>query len=85
VAGRVLSSDVELLGKRSAVVQATMLDNCDHIIVFTDSLSFAQRAMDPSVHSEQAHSLAVCRAFNKWLAASADNHIQFIQAPSKLE
>jgi hypothetical protein len=48
VAGRVLSSDAELFAIRSAVVRATMLDNCDHIIVFTDSLTAAWRAVDLS-------------------------------------
>jgi hypothetical protein len=85
VAGRVLSSDAELFAIRSAVVRATMLDNCNHIIVFTDSLTSARRPVDPSVHSGQAHSLTVCRTLNEWLAASADNHIEFIQTPSKLE
>jgi hypothetical protein len=69
VAGSILPLDAELFAIRSAVVQATMLNNCDHIIVFMDSLTSARRAVDPSVHSGQAHSLAVCRALNKWLAA----------------
>jgi hypothetical protein len=85
VAGRVLSLDAELFAIRSAVVQATMLNNCNHIIVFIDSLTSAQRAMDPSVHSGQALSLAICKAVNEWLAVSAVNHIEFIQAPSKLK
>jgi hypothetical protein len=74
VAERVLSLDAELFAIRSAVVRATTLNNCGHIIVFTNSLTSARRAVDP-----------YARALNKWLAASADNHIEFIQAPSKLE
>jgi hypothetical protein len=76
--GKVLSSDAKLFAIRSAVVQATMLNNCDHIIVLMDSLTSAWKAVDSSVHFGQAHSLAICKALNKWLAASADNCIEFV-------
>ncbi|KAJ2923685.1 hypothetical protein H1R20_g13405, partial [Candolleomyces eurysporus] len=67
------------------VVRATTLDGCDRIIVFTDSLSSARRLVDPSVHSGQAHSLAVCKALDQWLLEGEDRYIEFIGTPSKLE
>jgi hypothetical protein len=62
-----------------------MLENCDRIVIFTDSLASARKAVDPSVHSEQAHSLAVCKALTVWLSGMGDRAIEFVQAPSKLQ
>ena len=45
----------------------------------------ASRAVDPSVHSGQAHSLAVCKALSTWLSVSPDRHVKFIETPSKLK
>ena len=67
------------------MVQATTLENCDRIVVFTDSLAAARSAVDPSVHSGQNHSLAVCRVLSKWLASDEAHHIEFVQTPSKLQ
>jgi hypothetical protein len=85
VAGRVLPADVELFAIRMAVSKATMLENCDRIVIFTDSLASARKAVDPSVHSGQAHSLAVCKALTVWLSGMGDKAIEFVQAPSKLQ
>ena len=41
--------------------------------------------MDPSLHSGQGHSLAVCRTLAAWLAEDSSCTITFIQVPSKLE
>jgi hypothetical protein len=62
-----------------------MLKNCDQIVIFTDSMASARRAVDPSVHSEQAHSLAVCKALATWLSEVGDRAIEFVQTPSKLQ
>jgi hypothetical protein len=85
VAGRVLSADAELFAIRMAVSKATMLENCDQIVIFTDSMALARRAVDPSVHLGQAHSLAVCKALAIWLSEMGDRVIEFVQTPSKLQ
>ena len=41
--------------------------------------------MDPSLHSGQGHSLAVCRILAAWFAEDPSCTITFIQVPSKLE
>ena len=51
VAGRVLPSDAELLAIRMAVGRATALEDCNRIVIFTDSLAIARRAVDPGIHS----------------------------------
>ncbi|KAF4611997.1 hypothetical protein D9613_003793 [Agrocybe pediades] len=84
-AGRVTAPDAELFAIRSAVCLAIQQDNCERIVVFTDSLTSAKRAVDPTLHSGQGHSLAVCRALEPWLAEDADCSITFVQVPSKLK
>ncbi|KAF4614683.1 hypothetical protein D9613_002817 [Agrocybe pediades] len=84
-AGRVTAPDAELFAICSAVCLAVQQDNCERIVVFTDSLTSAKRAVDPTLHSGQGHSLAVCRALEPWLAEDADCSITFIQVPSKLK
>ena len=85
VAGRVLSSDAELFAIRMAVGRATALEDCNRIVIFTDSLAMARRAIDPGIHSGQAHSLATCKALRTWFAAKADRRVDFIETPSKLK
>jgi len=41
--------------------------------------------VDPSLHSGQGHSLAVCRILAAWLAEDPSCTITFVQVPSKLE
>jgi len=85
VAGRVTAPDAELFAIRSAITLATQQDNCEKICIFTDSIASARRAVDPSLHSGQGHSLAVCRTLAAWLAEDSSCTITFVQVPSKLE
>jgi len=85
VAGRVTAPDAELFAICSAIILATQQDNCEKIYIFTDSIASARRAVDPSLHSGQGHSLAVCRTLAAWLAEDSSCTITFIQVPSKLE
>ncbi|KAJ2911670.1 hypothetical protein MD484_g8746, partial [Candolleomyces efflorescens] len=85
VAGRVLSADAELLAIRMIVSKAVTLENCTRIIIFTDSMAAARRAVDPSVHSGQAHSLAVCKTLSAWFRISEDHSVLFAESPSKLK
>jgi len=56
----VTAPDAELFAIRSAITLATQQDNCEKIYIFTDSIASACQAVDPSLHSGQSHSLAVC-------------------------
>jgi len=84
-AGRVTAPDAELFAISSAITLATQQDNCKRIYIFTDSIASAKWAVDPSVHSGQGHSLAVCRTLTAWLGKDPDCRVFFIQVPSKLE
>ncbi|RXW12783.1 hypothetical protein EST38_g13070 [Candolleomyces aberdarensis] len=53
-------------------------------IVF-DLFTRSRRSVDPSVHSGQAHSLAVCKALSEWFFRGGDRSLEFIGTPSKLE
>ncbi|CAA7267774.1 unnamed protein product [Cyclocybe aegerita] len=84
VSGRVTAPDAELNAISSAVRLAVKQANCQHIIVFTDSMGSAHRAVDPSVHSGQAFSLSVCRALQEWFEADDLRCITFVYVPSAL-
>ncbi|CAA7270896.1 unnamed protein product [Cyclocybe aegerita] len=84
VSGRVTAPDAELNAILCAVRLAVKQANCQHIMVFTDSMGSAHRAVDPSVHSGQAFSLSVCRALQEWFEADDLCHITFVYAPSAL-
>ena len=60
-AGRTTAPDTNLFVIRLDVSKATSMD-IECIILITDSLGFARRSVNPSVHSGQAHSLVVCFA-----------------------
>ncbi|CAA7271846.1 unnamed protein product [Cyclocybe aegerita] len=72
VSGRVTTPDVELNAIAHAVHLAVKQANCQHIMVFTDSMGLAHRAVDPSVHSE-------------WFEADDLQHITFVYIPSALQ
>ncbi|KAJ3489628.1 hypothetical protein NLJ89_g11511 [Agrocybe chaxingu] len=78
------SSSSMTLSMQAAVCLAIRQADCCHVMVFTDSLGSAQRAVDPSVHSGQAHSLSICRTLSEWFAADDFHHITFIFVPSSL-
>jgi len=58
LASHIAAPDVELFTIRPDIVKATSMD-IKYIITITSSLSFARKAVDSSMHSEQAHFLAV--------------------------
>ncbi|CAA7263227.1 unnamed protein product [Cyclocybe aegerita] len=82
VSGRVTAPDAELNAISCAVRLAVKQANCQHIMVFTDSMGSAHRAVDPSVHSGQAFSLSVCRALQEWFEADDLRRITFVYVPS---
>ena len=60
-AGQITALDTELFAIRLGVSKVTSMD-IECIILITDSLDSARSSVDPSVHSGQAHSLAICSA-----------------------
>ena len=84
-AGQVTAPDAELYAIRTAVARATQEEWVVQITIFTDSMAAAKRACDPSVHSSQGHSLAVCRTLFKWFEGRPDRTITFVQVPSHMK
>ncbi|KAF9258716.1 hypothetical protein L218DRAFT_1004637 [Marasmius fiardii PR-910] len=84
--GRVTAPDAELTSIRFAVEYLSLRNfDCNRIVVFTDSIAAAKRAVDPSIHSGQADSLVVCKYLMAWLSESAYHSILFVEVPSKAE
>ncbi|CAA7264639.1 unnamed protein product [Cyclocybe aegerita] len=85
VSGRVTAPDAELNAISCVVHLAVKQANCQHIMVFTDSMGSAHRAVDPSVHSGQAFSLSVCRTLREWFEVDDLCCITFVYVPSALQ
>jgi len=66
IASRVTAPDTELYAIHAAIVKACSLPNVNNITLFTDLIASARRAMNPSFHSGQGHSLAVCCTLEQW-------------------
>jgi len=58
-AGQTTALDAELFVIRLGINKAASM-NIECIILITDSLGSAQKTVDSSMYSEQAHLLAVC-------------------------
>ena len=80
IASRVTAPDAELY----AIGKACSLPDVNNITLFTDSIASARRAVNPSVHSGQGHSLAVCRALEQWFANSSHS-VTFVMVHSRFE
>ena len=83
-AGRTTAPDAKLFAIRLGIAKATRMA-IEHIILITDSLGSARRAVDPSVHPGQAHSLAVCSALRLFFYQGHGYRIDFWDCPSKAE
>ena len=66
----------ELFAIRLGVFKATSMD-IECIILITDSLDSARRSVDLSVHSRQAHSLAVCSALWSFFCSGSSHRVKF--------
>jgi len=74
--GQTTALDTELFAIRLGVIKATSFDiKC--IILITDSLSVARKAVNTSVHSDQVHSLAVVHVFRDFFTGHLDYSIDF--------
>ena len=74
----------KLFAIRLGIAKATSMA-IEHIILITDSLGSARRAVDPSVHTGQAHSLAVCSVLRSFFSQGHSYRINFWDCPSKAE
>jgi len=84
IAGRVTAPDTKLYAIHAAIVKACSLPNVSNITLFTDSIASARRAVNPSVHLGQGHSLAVCRALEQWFA-NGGRSVTFVMVHSRFE
>ena len=75
-AGKTTASDTELFAIRLGIAMATSMAT-EHIILITDSLGSARRAVDPSVHPGQAYSIAVYSALRLFLSQGHGYKIDF--------
>jgi len=73
-----------LFAIRLSVVKATSFD-VKRIIIITDSLTAARRAVDASVHSGQAHFLAIVQALRAFFTNHPDRSIHLWDCPSKAQ
>jgi len=78
--GNIITLNAELVAIRLGIARAISLD-VDHIIVITDSLSFAKNALDPSHHSGQGGSIVIAHYF---FNCNSSNKIEFWDRPSKV-
>jgi len=83
-AGRATALDAELFAIRLGAVKATSFD-VKRIVIITDSLAAARRAVDTFVHSDQAHSLAIVQALRGFFTNYPDRSIHFWDCPSKAQ
>ncbi|KAK1235089.1 hypothetical protein PQX77_001695 [Marasmius sp. AFHP31] len=60
-----------------------VLAPCAELVAIRFAVTWLRlRAVDPSLHSGQSHSLAVCKALNEWLFGNYDREIKFVEVPS---
>ena len=76
LAGRTTAPDAKLFAIRLDVSKATSM-GIEHITLITDSLGPARRSVNPSVHSGQAYSLAVCSALQLFFCSGSSHRIKF--------
>jgi hypothetical protein len=55
------------------------------IKLFTNHFAAAGKAVDPSIHASQGHSLEVCHMLANWLGADPERSVTFIKVLSHLE
>ncbi|PPQ86732.1 hypothetical protein CVT25_012928, partial [Psilocybe cyanescens] len=85
VAGKVTVPDAELYTICSAIVNATLRNDCTDIFIFTDLMASTRRAVNPSIHSGQGHSVAVCEALQTWFTRKDGQSITFVYVLSQLQ
>ncbi|PPQ94127.1 hypothetical protein CVT25_007912 [Psilocybe cyanescens] len=85
VTGKVTTPDAELYAICSAIVNVISCDDCTDIFIFMDLMASACQAVDPSIHSRQGHSVAVCEALQTWFTCKDGQSITFVYIPLRLQ
>ena len=80
--GNITTPNAELVASRLGIAKATSLD-VDRIVVITDSLSSAKKALDPSHHSGQSESITIAHLLRPFFNRNSSNKIEFWDCPSK--
>ena len=75
-ASRTTAPNTKLFAIILRVSKATSID-IKHIILTTNSLESARKVVDLSVHSRQAHSLAICSILRLFFCGSLGHKIKF--------
>jgi hypothetical protein len=83
--GRVTAPDAELYAIWIGLGLATVVPGAKSIKLFTDHFAAVRKAVDPSVHAGQGHSLEVCRLLANWLGADPERSVIFVKVLSCLE
>ena len=83
-ASKTTAPNAELFAIRLGIAKATSMA-IERIILITDSLGSARRAVNHSVHPGQAHSLAVCSALRLFFSQGYSYRIDFWDCSSKAE
>jgi hypothetical protein len=83
--GRVTAPDAELYAIRIGLGLATAMPGAKSIKLFTDHFTAVRRAVDPSIHAGQGHSLEVCCMLAEWLGADPEQLVTFVKVLSHLE
>jgi hypothetical protein len=68
-AGRVTALDAELYAIWIGLGLAMAVPGAKSIKLFTDHFTAVRKAVDPSIHASQGHSLEVCHMLADWLRA----------------
>ena len=77
-----IALDTELFAIQLGVVKTTSF-NIKHIVIITDSLTAARRAVDASVHLDQTYSLTIVCALREFFTSHSDHSIYFWDCLSK--
>jgi hypothetical protein len=71
-AGRVTAPDAKLYAIWIGLGLATVVPGAKSIKLFTDHFAVVRKAVDPSIHAGQGHSLEVCHMLADWLRADPE-------------
>jgi hypothetical protein len=84
-AGRVMALDANHYAIWIGLGLAMVVPEAKSIKLFTDHFAAARKAVDPSIHAGQGHSLEVCHMLANWLRANPKQSVIFVKVLSRLE
>jgi hypothetical protein len=81
-AGRLMAPDAELYAIQIGLGLAMAVPGAKSIKLFTDHFATVRKAVDPSIHAGQGHSLEVCHMLANWLRADPERLVTFVKVLS---